>query len=163
MAQLAQGLGFDLADAFAGDLERLANFLQRVLAAISQAKAHLDDFLLARRAEFAAPVRVWSFRLTLITASAVKLTARSSMKSPRCESSSLSPIGGLHGDRLLRDLQHLNALGHRTCPCVGDLFRRRLAAQFLHELLLGAPQLVDGLDHVHRDANRARLVGNGSA
>src|ERR1039458_3591441 len=35
---------------------------------------------------------VWSFRFTLITASAGETTPRSSMKSPRCESSS-SPIG----------------------------------------------------------------------
>src|SRR5713101_437981 len=35
---------------------------------------------------------VWSFKLTLITASAGETTPRSSMKSPRCESSS-SPIG----------------------------------------------------------------------
>ena len=81
------------------------------------------------------------------------------MKSPRCESSS-SPIGRFERDRLLRDLQHLAHLRHRNIHALGDLFRRRLAAQFLHQLPRGADQLVDGLDHVHRDADGARLVGN---
>ena len=49
MPQLAQRLRFDLADALAGDGEPLAHFLERVLAAIFQAEAHLDDLLLARR------------------------------------------------------------------------------------------------------------------
>ncbi len=48
MAELAQGLGFDLADALAGDLEALADLFQRVLGAVFEAEAHLDDALLAR-------------------------------------------------------------------------------------------------------------------
>src|ERR1044072_3208138 len=48
MAQLAQGLGLDLADALAGDREVLAHLFQGVLAAVAQAEAHLDDLLLAR-------------------------------------------------------------------------------------------------------------------
>ena len=49
MPQLAQRLGFDLPDAFAGDGERLPYFFERVLAAVFQAEAHLDDFFFARR------------------------------------------------------------------------------------------------------------------
>src|SRR5712691_4481516 len=48
LAQLAQGLGFDLANALAGDRERAANLLQRVLRAVLQTKAHLHDLLFAR-------------------------------------------------------------------------------------------------------------------
>ena len=48
VAQLAQRLDFDLADALAGDGERLADFLERVLAAVLQPEAHLDDLFLAR-------------------------------------------------------------------------------------------------------------------
>src|SRR5437762_6080946 len=47
--QLAQRFRFDLADAFAGNGERLADFFERVLAAVVQAKPHLDDFFLAWR------------------------------------------------------------------------------------------------------------------
>src|SRR6266851_7188404 len=45
--QLVQGLDFDLADTFAGEGERLAHFLERVLAAVFQPEAHLDDLFLA--------------------------------------------------------------------------------------------------------------------
>ena len=39
---------------------------------------------------------------------------------------------------------------------------RRLAPEFLHQLPRRADELVDGLDHVHRDADRAGLVGDGA-
>ena len=48
VAQFAEGFGFDLANAFAGDGEMLAHFFERVLATVLQAEAHLDDFFLAR-------------------------------------------------------------------------------------------------------------------
>ena len=48
MAELAQGLGFDLADALARNLEALADLFESVLGAVLQAEAHLDDALLAR-------------------------------------------------------------------------------------------------------------------
>ena len=48
VAQLAQRLGFDLADAFASDSEMLSDLFEGVLAAVLQAKAHLDDLFLAR-------------------------------------------------------------------------------------------------------------------
>ncbi len=44
-----------------------------------------------------------------------------------------------------------------------DLFGRRLAAQLLHQPALGADLPVDALHHVHGDADRARLVGDGPA
>src|SRR4029077_3387220 len=49
MTQFPECLGFDLADAFAGDCERLSHFLERVLAAVFETEAHLDDFFFARR------------------------------------------------------------------------------------------------------------------
>src|SRR6188768_3523609 len=52
VAELAQRLGFDLADALAGDGEVLADLLERVLAAVANAEAHLDHLLLARRERF---------------------------------------------------------------------------------------------------------------
>ncbi len=48
MTQLAEGFGFDLPDPLACDLEALADFFQRVLGAVFEAEAHLDDTLLAR-------------------------------------------------------------------------------------------------------------------
>src|SRR5215469_12728468 len=68
--------------------------------------------------------------------------------------------GRLERNRLLRYLQNLAHLGHGNVHALGDLFAGRLAPQFLHQLAAGAHQLVDRLDHVHRDADGARLVGN---
>ena len=52
MAQFAEGLGFDLANALASDGEVLANFFERVLATILQPEPHLDYFFLARAESF---------------------------------------------------------------------------------------------------------------
>src|SRR5262249_56948256 len=46
--ELAEGLGFDLADAFAGDVELLADLFERVLALAADSEAHPDDFLFLR-------------------------------------------------------------------------------------------------------------------
>ncbi len=43
--QLPQRLGFDLADAFAGDVELLADLFERVLALAADAEAQADDLL----------------------------------------------------------------------------------------------------------------------
>src|SRR3984893_11433314 len=65
LAQLAQGLGFDLANALAGNGERAANLLQRMLRAILQTKAHPHDLLLAR-GQGAQHVRGLFLRSTLM-------------------------------------------------------------------------------------------------
>src|SRR5438876_11447204 len=49
MPELPQRLRFDLADALAGDGEALTDLFERVLAAVADAEAHLDNLLFARR------------------------------------------------------------------------------------------------------------------
>src|ERR1041384_4818050 len=44
---LADGFGFDLANAFAGDLEDVADFFEGVAVAVAEAVAELDDLALA--------------------------------------------------------------------------------------------------------------------
>ena len=43
---------------------------------------------------------------------------------------------------------------------LGDLLRSGFTAVFLHQLLLHTHQLVDRLDHVHRDTDRPGLIGD---
>src|SRR3954466_9084572 len=43
---------------------------------------------------------------------------------------------------------------------IRQILRGWLATEFLTELLLRPPQPSDNLDHVHRNPDRARLVGN---
>ena len=47
VAHFAQGLGFDLTDAFASDAELPADFLERAWRAVAQAEAQVQHFLLA--------------------------------------------------------------------------------------------------------------------
>src|SRR5688572_19014732 len=49
VAQLAQRLRLDLADALARDREALADLLEREVGALADAEAHPQDLLLARR------------------------------------------------------------------------------------------------------------------
>src|SRR5271155_3863148 len=161
MAQLAQRFGFDLADAFAGYGERLADLFQRVLAAVFEAEAHLDYFFFARgqraqdlsglvlevhvddgfgRRDYGAVFdEVAEMRIFLFT------------------------NRGFERDRLLRDLQDFPHFRDGNIHSLSDFFRRGLASQLLHQLPRGADQLVDGFDHVHRDADGAGLIGNGTS
>src|SRR5262245_27458790 len=49
MAELAEGLGLDLADALTGHGEVLAHFLERVLAAVGEPEAEAQHLLFTRR------------------------------------------------------------------------------------------------------------------
>ncbi len=94
-----------------------------------------------------------------MAASSGRTAFLSSMKSPRWLSSS-SPIGV---SRLIGSLAILRTL--RTFSSGMPSFSAsssglRLAADLVQHLAGGAHQLVDGLDHVHRDADGARLVGD---
>ena len=61
--------------------------------------------------------------------------------------------GFSHGLNLLRlDQFHLDR----------NLFRGRLAPQFLSQIALNAGQSADRLDHMDGDADGARLVGDGA-
>src|SRR5580658_7435562 len=66
--QLAQGLGFDLADAFAGDAELLADLFEGVVGVHADAEAHAQHAFLAGVSEARTRVVV-SRRLDWIAAS----------------------------------------------------------------------------------------------
>src|SRR5262249_36183841 len=70
--------------------------------------------------------------------------------------------GRFQRDRLLCDLEDFPDLRRGDVHLLGDLFRGRLAAELLHQRARGAYQLVDRFDHVHRDADGAGLIGDGS-
>ena len=83
------------------------------------------------------------------------------MKSPKCVSS-LSPTGLWSEIGCWAILSTARTRSTGQVHLLGHLFRRRLAAELLDELLLDAHQLVDRLDHVDRDADGPRLVGDGA-
>src|SRR5258706_10625117 len=160
MPQLAQGLGFDLADAFAGDREALPDFFQRVLAAVFQAEAHFDYFFFARgqRAQDLSGL-VLEVHVDHGFGGRDHGAVFDEVAEMRVF---LFADWRFERDGFLRDLQNFSYLRHRNVHALGDFFAGRFAAQFLHQLPRGADQLVDRFDHVYRDADRTRLVSNGA-
>ena len=156
----AQRLGFDLPDAFAGHLELAADFLKGPAVAVDQSEAllqhlplafgecveHVFDFFLQQHDRGDVPRIFRAFVLDEIAEAGVVAFADR----------------GLQRDRLLRHLQHGADALDRQLDFLGDFLRRGLAAVFLDQLLLHPHQLVDRLDHVHRDADGARLIGDGA-
>src|ERR1700690_1163159 len=112
MAQFAQRLGFDLADAFARYCERLAYFFQRVLAAVLEAEAHLDDFFFA-----------WSQGAQHLRSLVFQVDVDHGLGG-RDHGAVFDEVAQMRiflfadwrfeGDRFLRDLEHLAHLGHRN-------------------------------------------------
>src|SRR5579885_90255 len=160
MAQLAQRLGFDLADALAGDREVLADFLERVLAAVLKAEAHFDNFFLARAQ------RLEHFRGLLAQ---IQVDDRLGGRNHAAVDDEIAQVRLLlladrcfKRDRLLRDAQHLADFADGQLHFDGKLLGGRLASQILLQLALHADQLVDGFDHVDRDTNGPRLIGDGA-
>ena len=80
-------------------------------------------------------------------------------KSPRLESSS-SPIGfsSETGSCAMRRISRTSSVVISSSSAISSGVR--LAAEALHELALDVHDLVQLLDHVHGDADRARLVGD---
>src|SRR5262245_30058581 len=64
----------------------------------------------------------------------------------------------LEGERLLGDLENLAHLLERQTELLGELFRRRLAADLSEHLVRGAKDLIDGLVDVNGNADGARLI-----
>src|SRR5499426_79199 len=160
MSELAEGLGLDLAYALAGDREVLAHFLEGVLAAVGEPEAEAQHLLLAggERVQHlvgllaeAQPDHALHGRADLLVLDEVAQMAVLFLSD-----------GRLEGDGLLGDLEDLAHLVHRHFHLHRDLLGTGLATELLHELAGGADQLVDGLDHVHGDADGAGLVGDGA-
>ena len=65
---------------------------------------------------------------------------------------------GLERNRLLRDLEDVAHAVYRHVHFLRDLLRARVMAELLKQLTGNTNDLVDGLDHVYRDADGARLI-----
>src|SRR5450830_217128 len=158
--ELGQRLGLDLADALAGDAELLADFLEGARMLALEAETQLDDLALAVRERAQDEVELFFLhdladgldrdRGFLVLDEVAEL--RVFFLADRCLET--------HG--LLADLEDLTDFLRRRAHLRGDLVRSGLAADVLQQLALHADELVDGLDHVHRDADRACLVGDGA-
>ncbi len=158
MAQLGQGLALDLPDPLAGEVEVLADVVEGARLAVDQAVAHLHDAALAvgeagqHRAQLLAheqerrrlPGHDRVLVLDEVTEARVAVLADEGV-----EAGGVTVVGP--------DL--LDPLG-REVDLDRDLGGGGLAAQLHHQVALDAADLVDLLDHVHGQADGARLVGH---
>src|SRR5579871_2780585 len=156
--ELAQRLGFDLADALAGHRELLADLFEGVVGVHADAEAHAQHALLARGQRGEHPRRglaqVGGDRRLVGQDGVLVLDEIAEMRIL------LVADRGLERQRLLGDLQDLAHLLERHAELFGELLGGRLAADLVEHLAARAHDLVDGLDPVHRDADGARLIGD---
>src|SRR5262245_17663867 len=161
MPQLAERLRLDLADSLARDVERGADLFERARAAVlgqtepetyhlrlalAQRFEHLVHLVLQHRERRGLSRRDYARVLDEIAEVRVVVLADWSIQR----------------DRLLRGLEHALDLVHRELELLGHFLGRRLPAQLLDQAARRPDDLVDRLDHVHRDADGPRLVGDGT-
>ena len=148
MAQLAQRLGFDLADPLAGHIELLADFLEGVVGVHVDAEAHAST-LASRAVRPARTSRVDSLRLSLVAISIGDCMVESSDEIAQVRIFVVTDRG-FHGDRLFGDLQYLRILSSgmsMRSPSSSGVGSRPISWSIWRE---SAVELVDRLDHVHR-------------
>src|SRR5262245_28093475 len=160
MLELLQRVVLDLPDALARHTERASDFLEGTRRSAVEPEAELDHLPLAfgERAQRAVDVLAAQRKLRGVEGRLGCLVL-----DEVAERALL-----LFADRLLeadRELRHAKDLPHllrRHLELLGDLLRIRLAAEALHELPLDVNDLIQLLDHVNRDTDRAGLVGDRS-
>src|SRR5450830_575383 len=158
VAQLAQRLGFDLANPFTGNVELLTDFLKGVVGIHVDAETHAQNlgFTGSEAGEYFACRFFKALNGSNIDG---RLHGR--------VFDEVTQVGvfvitdrGFHGDRLFSDLQYLADLVLRHFHAFAQLFRGRFTTHFLQHLPGNTVELVDRLDHVHRNTDGAGLVGD---
>ena len=160
VAHFAEGLGFDLADAFAGHFELLADLFERARVTIHEAEALFEHFALAL---VQAAEHVAQFVLEQAEAGHLGRILGGFVFDEVAEIGVFAVANGrLEGNRLLRHFDDGADAVDGQLHFVGDFLRCGFAAEILQQPFLGAHEFVDRFDHVHRDADGAGLVGNGA-
>src|SRR5712692_585129 len=150
----------DLTDTLAGERESLAHLFQRALMTIVEPEAQLDHAALPRRE-----------RVEHILHLGVQHGERGGVRRRDCLTvlDEVAEMGVLLlADRGLERNRGLGKPDDLSHPLRGDphllaeLFLAWLAPKLLEQAPRYPPQLVDHLNHVHGDADRSRLVSEGT-
>src|SRR3954453_18015745 len=158
VAQLRHRLGLDLPDPLAGDPVDLADLVEGPRLAVGEAEPQPDD------AGLPLPQRLQDAGQLVLHPREAHRVDRDDRLGVLDEVAELAVAlvadGLVEADRLpgvLLDLQHLV---RGDVHLLGQLLRGGLAPEVLEQLALDAAELVDHLDHVHRDADGTGLVGH---
>src|SRR5713101_3520372 len=158
LTQLAQCLGLDLTDSLARDSKLFADFLERVVGLLTDSEAHPEYLLFARRE------RCQNFACLLAEVALDRSLYRRGRELILDEVAQrtlfLVADRRLERNRLFDDLEDLLDLVERHLHLLGDFFRSRFTPKPLDEQAGNAQELVDRLDHMHRNADGAALVGD---
>src|SRR5688500_1414201 len=155
--ELLERLVLDLADPLAGHVERAAHLVERARVLAAQAVAQLEHAALA----VGQVLQRLAERLLREDLGGALVRRLGALVGDELAELRLLLVADrlLEADRRLRgalDRVHFLGIDARG---LGDLVVGGLAAQLGDELALGAADLVELLDDVDRDADRARLVG----
>ena len=158
MAQLAQRLGFNLANTLTRHVVAIADFLERKARAIHQAKAHFENRALPLTQQGQDALKLF-FEQALAGCSGRVFSVFVLDEVAHSHFAILS-----HG-RVQRD--GLPGYAEQCFDAVdwhvhlfGEVFGGRFAAQFLAELFLRSHELGHEFHHVHRKTDGAGLVGD---
>src|SRR5476651_1637078 len=158
VAQLAQCLGFDLTDPLTGHVKLLTDFLKGVVGIHVDAKTHAQ-YLGFTGSEAGQYVASRFFKALNSGDIDWRLHGRVFDEVTQVRVFVITDRG-FHGDRLFSDLQYLADLILRHFHAFAQLFRGWFATHFLQHLPGNTVELVDRLDHVHRNTDGAGLVGD---
>ena len=159
-AKLAESLGFDLTDAFAGYVELLTDLFEGVFALAADAEAETDDLLLFRGEGLE---NVSGFVADVGFDDGVHRGADPTVFDEIAESGfTIAPDGGLEGDGIAGDGFQLLNFFNRDVHAAADFFICRSTTELFFQFARGAKELVHALVHMHRDADGAGLVGDGA-
>src|SRR5690606_37125257 len=150
----------DLADTLAGNRELLPDFFQRMVGVHADTEAHAQHAFLARGQRGQYTGRGFA---------QVGLDRRIDRLDRVHVLDEITEIGiflvadrRFERDRLLGDLEHLANLVQGHLQLFAELFGRRFTADFVQHLPARADDLVDRLDHVHRDTDCTGLIRDGT-
>src|SRR5581483_5838190 len=157
LRELAQCFRLDLADALAGQAELLADRLERSRAFTDEAEAKLDHVPLAGR-----QVRDRLAYGEVAERGGRLLLGRRARAGDQVAKRCVAVVADRHvgGRDGTCGGEHLVHVVERQLRVLRDLLGRRIALERCDELAARAGDLLLALDHVHRNANGARLVGD---
>src|SRR4029078_3554930 len=136
------------------------DLLQGVLGLFAYAEAHAQDLLLPRRER--GQHLVYLFVQVGLDQRVVRRGHGLVLDEVAPLSVVIGARGRCEGERLPRNLQELARLFRRQRQLLRDLVGGRFTSELVDERSPRARELVEGLLHVDRDPDRARLIDDGT-